>query len=56
MLSGQKKNPKFILNEFIQHMNDLDPGNKYTYLHIMNGSSVCNKSWKIIKVQCPRMT
>ena len=52
---GHKKDATFVAEIFFDPMNDLDPERKLVDLHMFDGSSVCSKAQKIIKVVYPML-
>ena len=56
MLPGHKTNLKFIADEFIGIIMELETDKKYIYLQIFDGDIVCNKAQKVMKVHWPSLT
>ena len=52
---GHKKDAKFVAEIFFDPNNDLDPEKKLVDLHIFDGSSVCIKAKKTLKVFYPML-
>ena len=47
---GHKKYDKFVAESFFDPINELDPEKKLVDLHMFDGTSVCIKAQKILKV------
>ena len=54
--SGHNKDDKFVVESSFDPMNDLDQEKKLVDLHMFDGSSVCIKDRKILKVVYPMIS
>ena len=53
---GHKKIANFVAESFFDPINDLDTEKKLVDLHMFNGSSVCRKAKRILKVVYPMLS
>ena len=53
---GHKKDDKFVVESFIDLLNDLDPETKLVNLHMFDGANVCRKASEIMKFVYPMLS
>ena len=46
----------FICNQFLNHMREIDPGKKLTYIVMFYGASNVQLGGKLLKVHYPKLT